>query len=166
MRHVDCYPLSSWKMSYGEVVLVSDAAWPKLFWHPTFPLKKKMRSVFTLSSLMLSQLTDSPLSPDWGGSLRGWYALPGSLERLDMYLKPSCCRWIALWPWNWISEIRLASHACSREQNSRQAYDSQHPLIMHAKHPLQKCWSGSSMYAYFMLALHSSLYLFLSHQRS
>ena len=28
-------------------------------------------------------------------------------------------------------KIRVASQACSREQNSRQAYDSQHPLIIH-----------------------------------
>ena len=28
--------------------------------------------------------------------------------------------------------------ACSREQNSRQAYGSQHPLIMHAKHAVAK----------------------------
>ena len=112
------YPI--WKMSYGEVVLASDAAWPKLFWHPTFHLKTKMRSVFTLSSLkliLLSQLTDSSLSSDWGGSLRGWYILPGSLERLDMYLKSSCYRWIALWPWNWISEDKVGiSHLFPRAE--------------------------------------------------
>ena len=89
---------------------LSDTAWPKLF--PTFPLKK-MRSVFTMSSLKLIHCLGWPIllfhPTEEGHCVVDQFCspLPGSQERINMYLKPSRCRRIPLWPWNWISEDKV-----------------------------------------------------------